>query len=150
MKSLKLIVAVLVGGVFLAVGYTVAMSGEIPATITVKDPAFTTLKKTPVPFSHEKHFKDMNIACTDCHHIFKDGKNVWKEGDPVKKCSECHKPVATEKNSLTFCKKAYPAGKAPGLKCAYHMNCIACHKKAKEAGKKRAPTECSKCHPIQK
>ena len=74
---------------------------------------------------------------------------VWKEGDPVKKCSECHKENAAEKNSLTFCKKAYPAGKAPGLKCAYHMNCIGCHKAMKKEGKK-APTSCTKCHPKKK
>ena len=149
MKTLRLIMGVLAIGALLAIGSTIAMSGEVPATITIKDAGFAKVKKAAVPFTHERHFKDMNIACAECHHNYQHGKNVWKEGDPVKKCSECHKENAAEKNSLTFCKKAYPAGKAPGLKCAYHMNCLGCHKAMKKEGKK-APTSCTKCHPKKK
>lgn len=140
------VIAVVLMVMFLGAIYKVAISGDVPATITIKDEAFGKLKKAPVEFTHEKHFKEHKIACTECHHLYKEGKNVWKEGDPVKKCSECHKPAAAEKDALSFCKKTYPKGKAPGLKCAYHMNCVGCHKAEKKAGKK-PPTSCSKCHP---
>ena len=42
--------------------------------------------------THKKHAADYKVKCADCHHEYKDGKNVWKDTDPVKKCSVCHDP----------------------------------------------------------
>jgi cytochrome c553 len=91
---------------------------------------FTAPKQTPVTFSHAKH-KD--AKCTDCHHEYKDGKNVWKEGQEVKKCSACH--------------KLKDEGKVVKLEKAYHNLCQNCHKALKKENKKTGPTACAKCHP---
>lgn len=91
---------------------------------------FTEFKEAPVPFSHEKH---KEFKCTDCHHEYKDGKNVWQEGQEVKKCWACHKAKAEEK--------------VVDLKKAYHDLCQKCHKKLKEENKKTGPITCKKCHP---
>ena len=125
------------------------------AEIIIKDPAFGTLKKTPVKFSHKKHAdpEGYNIACTDCHHDYVKGENVWTKDKPVKKCSACHRVNAAEKNSLSYCKRAYPKGKVPGLKCAYHMNCIGCHRALKikyPIGKYAVPITCTKCHRVKR
>ncbi|MCD6319654.1 MAG: cytochrome c3 family protein [Candidatus Desulfofervidaceae bacterium] len=141
MRYAKILTVVLAAAAFLAVGYKVALSGSCPATITIKDPAFGATKKPGVPFSHKKHAETYGIACTKCHHTFKDDAAV--KAGPVKKCSACHKPKAGEKASLSFCKKV---SGAPGLLCAYHVNCWGCHKAAKRQGKGRPPTSCTKCH----
>lgn len=92
--------------------------------------------KPPVEFTHLKHSKDYKIACTDCHHLYKDGKNVWKEGQKVQKCSECH--------------KAQDQGKVVSLQNAYHKNCKDCHTKLKNEGKKTGPVLCAQCHVVAK
>lgn len=98
--------------------------------------------KPPVPFPHEKHFKDYGVKCDDCHHTYKDGKNVWKEGDPVTKCIECHpadRGMAKEKAKELGVKKLLD------LKNAFHKNCQTCHKEENKQGKK-APVQCAECH----
>jgi hypothetical protein len=41
-------------------------------------------------FTHKTHTIDYEVPCAYCHHVFEDGKNVWQQGMPVQKCSECH------------------------------------------------------------
>ncbi|MEW6349787.1 MAG: cytochrome c3 family protein [Thermodesulfobacteriota bacterium] len=86
--------------------------------------------KSPVVFPHAKH---KALKCMDCHHVYKDAKNVFKEGDEVQKCGSCHKAAAQDK--------------APGLKDAFHKQCEGCHKKMKKDKQKTGPTACTKCHP---
>jgi len=82
-----------------------------------------------------KHQKDYKITCTECHHLYKDGKNTWKEGvTKVQKCSECH--------------KAADQGKILSLQNAYHKHCKDCHTKMKTEGKKTGPTLCAQCHVV--
>lgn len=153
MRYLRWFVVLMVAMAVMAIGVSVIAQEKPPAEIVIKEAAFGTFKKSPVKFAHEGHFKVRNIACTECHHNYVKGKNVWKKGDPVKRCSECHKVAAAEKNSLTYCIKTYPKGKAPGLKCAFHKNCAGCHKdlKKKDPTKyAKIPTTCSKCHPRKK
>lgn len=88
--------------------------------------------KPPVEFSHLKHEKQHKIACNECHHVYKDGKNTWKQSDKVQKCSECHKAVEE--------------GKTLTLQNAFHKNCKDCHTKLKTAGKKTGPVLCAQCH----
>jgi hypothetical protein len=88
--------------------------------------------KPAVEFTHLKHEKQHKIACTECHHDYKNGKNVWKQGDKVVKCNQCHK-AAEEGKKLT-------------LQNAYHKNCKDCHTKLKTEGKKTGPTLCAQCH----
>ncbi|MBI5251608.1 MAG: cytochrome c3 family protein [Desulfomonile tiedjei] len=91
---------------------------------------FKEKKKAPVNFSHPKH---KALKCIDCHHEYKDGKNVWQEGQEVKKCGACHKFEAQDK--------------IVKLEKAYHDQCINCHKKFKAEKKTTGPTACAKCHP---
>lgn len=107
---------------------------KVADVIIINDPLFTKHKKPPVTFSHDKHHKDYKIDCAACHHIYKDGKNVFKQGDPVQACSKCH----------TKAKNKDP--KNLGLYEAFHKNCKGCHKAEKKKGNKKAPTKCSQCH----
>ena len=90
---------------------------------------FKEFKQGPVKFPHVKH---KALKCTDCHHEYKDGKNVWQEGQEVKKCSACHKLEAD--------------GKIVKLEKAYHDSCQTCHKKLKNENKPTGPVTCAKCH----
>ncbi len=94
---------------------------------------FKTFKQGPVLFPHAKH---KALKCTDCHHEFKDGKNVWQEGQEVKKCATCHKLEAD--------------GKIVKLEKAYHDKCQTCHKKFKNENKPTGPVTCAKCHQKKK
>lgn len=110
----------------LAYAATKAPEGDL--LIHSKD-VFKEFKQGPVKFPHVKH---KAIKCEDCHHDFKDGKNVWKEGQEVKKCAACHKLEAE--------------GKVAKLEKAYHDNCVNCHKKFKADNKPTGPIACAKCH----
>lgn len=129
---LSLIVVTLTGLLFIAVGTLTAI--DVPNEIIIENQGYKKDKKVPVKFSHKKHSAEYGAACTECHHDYQDGKNVWKEGDPVKKCSACHSPI---KN----------VGKAKKLQLSYHKNCKDCHKKMAKEGKKKAPfKKCKDCH----
>jgi len=129
----------LVGGALIAADLpTVA-----PDEFIIDNKGYKKDKKDPVKFDHKKHSKeflnidDKLIDCTECHHDYKDGKNVWKEGDPVKRCgsADCHDPV----------KKIDERSK---LQIAYHKNCKDCHQALIKAGKKEkseAPIACNQC-----
>jgi hypothetical protein len=88
--------------------------------------------KPAVEFTHLKHEKDHKVVCAECHHLYKDGKNTWKQGMKVQKCTECH--------------KAADQGKILSLQNAFHKNCKDCHTKLKTEGKKTGPTLCAQCH----
>lgn len=130
--TLTLVMVILTGLVFLAVGALTA--ADAPDDILIENSGYKSDKKGPVKLSHKKHSTDYGAACTDCHHEYKDGKNVWKEGDPVQKCSACHDPEKTQ-------------GDAMKLQTALHTNCKDCHKEVAKAGKKEAPyKKCNDCH----
>jgi predicted CXXCH cytochrome family protein len=116
------------------VGVGALIAADAPAEISIQSKAFETHKKGPVNLSHKKHNVEYKIACAECHHVFKEGKNVYKEGDPVQACSECHDPVKSE-------------GNVKKLMLAYHKNCQGCHKDLEAAGKPAGPTKkCNDCH----
>jgi hypothetical protein len=117
---------------FAAVGIPLATNAA--DEINILDPSIEKPKKGAVLFSHKKHAVDCKIACTDCHHVYKEGKNVFKKGDPVQKCSACHDPVKSE-------------GNVKKLMLAFHKNCQGCHKELEAAGKPTGPTKkCNDCH----
>ena len=131
-----LIGAILSIALFTGVGILIAT--DVPDEISVYSDAFKRHKKRPVKLSHKKHNVDYKIACTECHHVYEAGKNVYKEGDPVQKCSGCHDVKKSE-------------GKKKKLNLAYHRNCQGCHKELKKAGKKTGPTrKCNDCHQKKK
>ena len=123
-------------------GFSFADS-ESPDEVTIASKLWKKDKYGPSKLSHKKHAEDYKIACQDCHHVFKDGKNVWKQGDKVQKCDECHTCVKTGK----ALKDATPDEKKLSLYNAFHDNCKGCHKDFnKKNDVKDAPTKCKTCH----
>ena len=128
-KFFTMLCLLFAGLIFLTVGALTA--ADVPDEISIENKGYKKDKKPAVKLHHKKHSVEYKAACTDCHHEYKDGKNVWKEGEPVKKCSACHDP-----------KKK---GEAMKLQNAYHKNCKACHKKLNDDAK--APfKKCTGCH----
>jgi hypothetical protein len=108
---------------------------EMPGEIYLENKVYKTDRKGPVRFSHSEHADGYVESCDACHHEYKDGKNIWEEGQPVKKCAACHDPSKSE-------------GSVKKLNIAFHKNCKGCHKKlAKEGGGTEAPyKQCTDCH----
>ena len=109
-----------------------ALSGsEMPEKILIENKGYKSHRKGPVPFNHQAHAEDYGIGCDECHHIYKNGKNVWEEGDEVQKCSACHDPRESK-------------GDVKKLQIAFHRNCKDCHR---ESGSEDAPWKrCYGCH----
>ena len=118
-------------GVFL--GYGLLVAADAPDEIEIfHKKTLGEMKKGPVKFTHKKHVNDHKVKCAECHHVYKDGKNVWKEGDKVENCAACHGKA----------KK----GNADKLQNAFHKNCQTCHKEAKKGPFKK----CNECHADKK
>lgn len=131
---------VLIAFMFFTVGALKAGDKTTPPDeVIIQNEGYKKDKKPPVKMSHKKHTEEYKVACTECHHEYKDKKNVWKKGEPVKKCAECHSPLKTVKKEGT---KIYK------LNLAYHKNCKNCHKKVveKDSNKKAPFKKCSNCH----
>ncbi len=129
--------------VALFVGALVAVAADAPDVITMNSTLWPSHTKGNVQFTHKKHAEDYKIACADCHHKYEGGKNVWKQGDPVQKCQECHNEPTIEGE-----KKLPPEQQKLNLKLAMHGNCQECHKKLKAQNpQSNAPTTCVQCHP---
>ena len=113
---------------------------QAPDDITMESKVYAKHKKALVKLSHKKHNVEYKIPCNECHHVYQDGKNVWKEGDEVKKCDACHseeKASKDDKSSKQEKIKKYHYS-------AIHENCKGCHQASK---KPTAPTKCAECHP---
>ena len=108
---------------------------EAPDEIIIENEGYKPDKKGPVHLSHQDHVDSYDVACTECHHEFQDDENVWEEGDPVRRCIECHDPLKSD-------------GDIKKLNLAFHRNCKNCHKKmVKEEMTEDAPyTKCNGCH----
>ena len=128
-----LLIAVIACTVFIfsAVLPQKSMSSSAPDKVAIDSKQYKKKTKESLTFSHGDHIKH-GAACTECHHVYKDGKNVWQEGAGVQKCGECHD--AEKKN-----------GNAPNLKTAFHNQCQGCHKDVGDEAK--APVKkCNSCH----
>ena len=68
-----------------------------PDKINIENTYENSKKYEHTLFSHKKHAEEYKnpkgekITCDSCHHVYKDGKNVWKKGDKISKCNSCHK-----------------------------------------------------------
>ncbi|MDY6987790.1 MAG: cytochrome c3 family protein [Thermodesulfobacteriota bacterium] len=149
MKKRALLVLIIsaLGVAFLFAG--VHATQQAPDSVTMHSPVFEKHKKALVTFTHKKHNVDYKLPCADCHHVYKDGKNVWKEGDEVKKCMACHSEAKAPK-----AKEGEPKlSKAEKIKKYYysaiHENCVGCHKALKKDAKPTGPSTCKECHPKQ-
>ncbi|MCG6918199.1 MAG: cytochrome c family protein [Deltaproteobacteria bacterium] len=140
-----LAVAVLMGTVvFLGLS---GAAQEVPDHFVILSKLWKDHTKSGVEFSHKKHSAEYGAKCTDCHHVYENGKNVWKEGDKVQKCMECHnEPTIKGEKKLPEDKQKL------NLKIAFHDNCQGCHKDMKKKDKAKygkIPTTCIQCHPKQ-
>ncbi len=144
-RYLTILIVALTGMLFLAVGgLTAAEKQKSPDEIMLENKGYKKDKKGPVKLTHKKHNVDFKIACAECHHVYKDGKNVWTEGEKVEKCSKCH-PVIWPKG------KKKKKGVAMKLQNAYHKNCKTCHKALAKEDKPTGPfKKCTKCHEKKK
>ena len=89
---------------------------------------FSKEQRPPAVFRHDEHNETAGIEdCSECHHVYEDGKKVEDESSEGQSCSDCHE----EKDS----------GKQPGLRKAFHFNCKGCH-----LAKKQGPVMCGSCH----
>jgi len=118
---------------------------DAPETVTID--GLSELYE-PVEFNHAQHIE--MAACSDCHHhtvgtvstrwnCIKCHNNP-QESDSIS-CSDCHTKdrfgssyLATLDDPELFHKEK------PGLKGAFHLNCIGCHQ---DTG---GPTGCEDCH----
>jgi hypothetical protein len=138
MRKRILFLSAVILSIALFTGVGILIATDVPDEISVYSDAFKKHKKGAVKLTHKKHNTDYKVACTECHHVYKEGKNVYKEGDPAQKCSACHDAVKSK-------------GKVKKLMLAYHRNCQGCHKGLEKAGKKTGPTKkCNDCHEKKK
>lgn len=86
-----------------------------------------------VTFNHYLHATLRVTQCESCHH-------THNEGEPIKRCSDCHKKKKKTKiEGFSIV--------APKNSKAYHMKCKGCHKYTiKELEKPAGPTKCKLCH----
>ena len=90
-------------------------------------------QRSEVSFPHELHME--NFECLDCHHDYKDNKNVLDE-------SELY-----EDNPDTRCNACHTHGASMDTTEAFHHQCMGCHIKAiKENTKARGHEMCGSCH----
>lgn len=142
-KGLSLLAASLA-----VVFFFVAFSGaavECPDEIMIQNDGWPQDKYEPAKLTHKKHATEYKVECAQCHHVYKDGKNVWKEGDEVQKCSACHNVYKLGKDL----REASDEEKKLSLYKAYHDNCKGCHQesnKAKGEEEPKAPVKCTDCH----
>ena len=145
-RSLAVLLVASVAVMFLFAG--VYATQEVPDNVVMDSKVFPKHKKALVTLSHKKHNVDYKIPCADCHHVYKDGKNVWKEGDEVQKCDACHTEAKAPKTKEGEPKLSKQEKIMKYMYSAIHENCVACHKAAKKADPKKAvPTKCTECHP---
>ncbi len=127
-RLLTLLTVVFTGLMFLGVGTLTAEEDEAPDEVMIDNEGYKRKVHGPVKLTHLVHVEDFGLECDQCHHDFKEGENVWEEGDPVKKCVVCHNPKKKQ-------------GNVHRLVFAYHFNCKNCHKE-NDSG----PIECKECH----
>ena len=133
MKTIILTIAFMASLMVIAGVYATAV--DAPDDVKIENQGYKSDKKGPVNLSHKKHNIDYKVACTECHHVYEQGKNVWKEGQPVHKCIECHDPINKKDNQ-------------DKLQNAFHQNCKNCHKELAKAdpSKKLPYKKCNDCH----
>ncbi|MFC1580359.1 cytochrome c3 family protein [Thermodesulfobacteriota bacterium] len=134
-KGWGLFIAVISVFILLGAGHITAGEQEVPEEIELDSDVYKTNRRGPVTFTHLDHTEDYEVGCKECHHEYKDGKNVWEEGDPVKKCAACHDPNRNQ-------------GNVKKLSIAYHKNCKTCHRNLVQRGDSEdAPyRKCTDCH----
>lgn len=100
-------------------------------------------KKSIVEFAHKKHFQDLKINCSECHHD-KNGKTIIDPtlSNDTLKCFNCHNKPG-KSNTTNIDEEELLKFHAEAL----HENCIECHRIYNQTeGTQKAPQKCSNCH----
>lgn len=129
----KNIIVSLAVAALLALAVSAMAAPKVPADGPVKAPKGATLTQAVCGFSHGGGHKEYT-DCKTCHH-------TWDGKADIKACSTdgCHVDMKEKKGGKSF----YAAYHAPQSK----HSCMGCHKEVKKAGKAKAPTACTQCHP---
>ncbi len=125
---------VLLAGIVLAAAGLLGAAGPLtePAPESIlKMPVKAAREKPLVAFSHRRH-EARGVTCVKCHHVYQGKRNVWRQGQPVKRCPECH--------------AFFPKGEQPDLKNALHLQCKGCHLKLRRERRAAGPIDCKDCH----
>lgn len=94
----------------------------------VDNDVYQSPQRVPAVFNHEQHNEIAGIEeCSECHHVYEEGKKLEDESSEDQRCSECH-DFKTSDNT-------------PGLTKAYHSNCKGCHQQ-----QNKGPIMCGECH----
>jgi hypothetical protein len=104
---------------------------EPPASSRLAIAVATPRQKPPVTFSHLRH-DAAGIACTRCHHDYQGRRNLWRRGQPVQQCRDCH-GLRLKARRLD-------------LKNAFHRQCKGCHLERQQRGRRAGPIACQDCH----
>lgn len=147
MKKMILLILTASTLVFFAATLHAGSAAKAPDIITLDS---LSDKYEPVFFTHERHTA-LAGNCGTCHHEHGNSGTL--------PCKSCHSlDAASFKNSVTHsftacknCHGAYsPASpNIPGLKAAYHAQCLQCHKGMGNVGKD--PKGCAElCHAPKK
>lgn len=132
--AVGLVALVLVG---VAVGRVRGAGKEAPDELVIHSEAWGSKKHVDVRFTHKVHATDYKVECTQCHHIYEKGKNIWRQGADVQKCQSCHTNTMTGKELSAASEKE----KKLSLFKAFHDSCRGCHSK-----EKKGPVKCTECH----
>ena len=134
-------------------GYQTAYLIESPVVNTTSD------FYGPVRFSHRSHDSFTGGDCSICHHRVsfdasdRVGEDLGELHDMMdirlgRPCTSCHGDF--EDNSPQSCGRCHGLANGPddparpGLKGAFHRQCIGCHEQ--HPGAENAPTACDSCH----
>jgi hypothetical protein len=94
----------------------------------VDNAGFVKKHRPPVVFRHDDHNEKAEVEdCSECHHVYENGKKLEEESSEDQSCSDCHDEQST--------------GKKLGLRKAFHTNCKGCH-----LNRKQGPVMCGQCH----
>ena len=145
-KIMRTALALTVGTIITAPVLAWSMDpSDAPETVTID---VMSKLYSPVEFDHAMHVE--YASCQECHHhttgeIVSDPNcarchHNHDENDVVS-CSECHVADRFNEEYLKTLEdpKLYHIDK-PGLKGAYHLNCVSCHEITS------GPTGCQDCH----
>jgi hypothetical protein len=94
----------------------------------VDNSAFKHPQRVSASFRHDEHNENAGIEdCSECHHLYEDGKKIEGESSEDQYCWDCHGLKAS--------------GSRPALMKAFHINCKGCHLEQKQG-----PVTCGECH----
>jgi hypothetical protein len=145
--SAKKIVITLMTVLAIVAASSLALAAEMPEQVTLDSMAVLF---EGVEFDHDMH-TELGEDCSACHH-HTTGTGTTDErclrchadSDEVEEvgCSDCH--LANPFSAENIYKEALDRYQfhidTPGLKGAYHWNCVGCHEEMD------GPTDCEDCH----